>query len=217
MRAGLGPRSLRFVPPEFPRDPYVRTVVEPQARANRLALAPDDGSGRLALIHRFPGRDLSEIRSLHEPNGLFDPPVDHTVTLTVDRTPLLRPQLVTTPPAGAKAGWLYVRLDGTTLLLRRTSVAPGPHDLGPLDFDAALMQLDPTRSHDLRVGVAYGSTPRLADASGYELRWEVGAAPGGGVPRLEVVDPPTPWHLYVFPNGSRAEAAEDISPVLRTR
>jgi hypothetical protein len=77
--------------------------------------------------------------------------------------------------------------------------------------DQVLSATDPST---VRAGVHFDRGRTGGSANTYEHRWEARAASADGGPTLELVDPPTPWHRYTYPDGTSTWSAEPVDPVI---
>ncbi|MBI2710092.1 MAG: hypothetical protein HYX34_10410 [Actinobacteria bacterium] len=220
-RALRGPPSIVLTPPEFPGDPYVRAVVPADLDGSRRLVALDPGrpGDVFAILARFPNRVAYEERDGRAFNGLFGAATVRLVRLSVEGRSAVGVSLAARPPVLLSGARWVVTVDGsprrvfgaavpgTTLTVR---LSAGRRTTVRSDGTVVISRGAAAR---LRIGVAYGST-RPERASRLEYEWRVQAARSGGPVR--VVTPPAGRHHYVFPNGSDADATEDLGPVLRT-
>lgn len=221
-RAPVGGRTLLLALPSFKGDPYVPEIVPGDLDDAERLVALSTGTDRLELLVEHDDRRVFEQRRRHPADGVFEPTRRSTVELRLERTARFVIPLDVTATQDVDRAVAALEVDDQRL----------ESDLGPMragerrsvrfavsaDGDGTSDQADEIvwstdGASTIRAGVSF-TGPFGSSADIYELRWEARRTSSGPSPTLEIVVPPSTWHRYSFPDGSKAWSEEIVDPVL---
>lgn len=182
--------------PEFPDDPYVRVVNQPDLQGP-VVVALDTGADRLPIYDAYPTHDIHVVLDERELGDAFGP--THQ-----------RSEVATLLTAGES---IVLQVEGQTPGEPRPDVfvvsAAGVRWFDGPTAEVTLTADDIVRHGDIHVGVGH----RFADGSArirYGCRFDVDRQPE--VFRLLTIC--NGYHNYIFPNGAQGVSYEDVRSVL---